>query len=476
LLTFALVYGDGTSETKTCTGPCSLSFTKTYTMRAQAYEAVLTVSNAYGSAQSTTSIVATSTQQTVAGTPEGTPTPNNNPLECSVDACPREKNGVIHCFSVAACYPISNDICVVQAQSALFTDRDFSQTVCETASATCQQYVWGTHSWSGWSGGCIGDDAGEFLPSWSYPPGARSACPAANQCFTTAGVDGCYGGVENTRALCTDGFDNDCDGNVDAADEQCQARVYGFVFINTASGLSGSSRATVTSGSQSVRTESVLVEEDGSITTFSGAVLRSGEQRVQGTVATSTNANHSTSNSSSSETSPITGNAAAYGAEYYEIIVGAGEDVPFSAGAPGAESASTSLDLDPGSSYELNFTLGERLCNADCSNNQGFCDTSCVGVGGCEPTAEELQTLNACHPPGSVYGLQPGQEVILDYNETTQEALVGLCCAVPPSWRPAPKAVVSENPAFGKIDTLVKYTTLVTINGRPYRLVIHTWE
>jgi hypothetical protein len=287
---------------------------------------------------------------------------------------------------------------------------------------------------------CCGNDANEYAANRTFngavnsPPSAttNACCSAPNQCFTTAGIAGCYGGFENTEALCSNLLDDDCDGLIDRVDASCNAdRVSGFLRFRDLSGAIAAPPAP----------SSVFITVEGQRADQVAQCVQGGQAGICYNV-----------------TSPRSGS------------------VRLVTGAFGYEPQNRTVILQTGQSLSgQDFALSALACNADCTNSQGFCDMGCIGQGACQPTGDALRVMQACHPAMSPIGLRAGQEVILDYNATTEQAYVGVCCAVPPSWRDAPRSVVSANPAFGNIDTLVRYTTTVVINGRPYKLVINTW-
>ncbi len=113
---------------------------------------------------------------------------------------------------------------------------------------------------------------------------------------------------------------------------------------------------------------------------------------------------------------------------------------------------------------------------------------SCIGVGGCQPTAAELTTLQACHPAGAAFGLPAGTELITNKCDANAPVTGGtcanglqpgtvetvICCTIPGSVRPLPK-VNAQDVNLGTIETLVKYTRSVNYNGEIVNIVIATW-
>jgi hypothetical protein len=302
------------------------------------------------------------------------------------------------------------------------------------------QAAWTTDgNWSGIGANpmCCGDDiGGEYTSTavWGIA-GPTACCPSPNQCYSARNNGACVlNQAENTDTLCKNGVDDDCDGFVDSAeDPSCAASMaFGYVFIQDSQGK----RAAPTN-----------------------AVVTLGNKKV--TPLTQ-------------KTDPQTSQAVMYYEFTDPTVLGAGTRL-ISAGLFGYTTESANALFQVGLPHEQNFTLTPRLCNDDCTNNNGFCDTSCIGVGACQPTTQEIITMQACHPQGAPFGLKPGQEVIIGPGSQTGYVSVGVCCALPPQDRLAPKTTVSENPAFGKIDTLVKYTTTVIVNGKPYKFVVNTW-
>jgi hypothetical protein len=338
------------------------------------------------------------------------------------------------CFAVAACYPSNQSICTGPGSPPTFKDRDTSQADCEGGlSPSCAVYNWTTRIVTT-TGLCCGDDAGENTALWSNGAALGSTqtpsdacCTAPNQCYTTAGVPGCFNGSENTPALCTDGFDNDCDGYVDAVDPNCWPRLSGRVVLDP-------------SGANEAGLGALIMATGGyNTTTFSDVV------NVAGTMVTYAN---------------------------YTLTFPQGRRIVY-ASKSGYSVDQFEQSFLPATYYEHNFSLGPRQCNVDCTNDQGFCDSSCIGIGQCQPTAPEIATVNACDPPGAVFGYPAGREV--DILVTPTQKLVGVCCKVPGYWQNITKSSVTDNINIKKIDTLVKYTRVVTVNGKSYNLVIATW-
>jgi hypothetical protein len=416
--------------------------------------AKLTVTDADNDFQSATTAVTVRGLPCVTGTQTGNATYDNRPDQCcgypapsdpTIQSCAQLAPGASgdwwSCFATVACYPSDNRICGYNgtvsspppSPQADWADRDTHPLNCEQASATCTMHNWTDQTWFNFTSPvCCGDDANENAPTWSFPAGAEACCTYSNYCFTNVGAaPGCYAGIENTRALCSDGNDNDCDGLIDDADQpDCGARITGKVG---------------------------LLDQSGAVSYDSGAL-----------VLMQTGMNDTTD---------------AFGD--YDI-----NRIPISAPVPkvyevyasklGFTVDKQTVTLYPTDVVNVDFNLRVRRCNADCTNDQGYCDRSCVGVGLCQPDAEALKVINACHPTGSAFGLPAGTEVILDENLTSQEQLVGVCCGVPPTgapatWRSSPAAVARDNLNIDKIDTLVKFTRLITLNGKTYQLVISTW-
>lgn len=384
------------------------------------------------------------------GTPDGTPPLYNDPAACDLaTGCAiLNSTGKYECVSPTACFPDNQTRCFLP-DDARDRDADATGDACQTnlgtSFGTCNAAVWtldGDWSGPGANGNCCGDDVefgGEFPSTAVFGiAGPTACCPSPNQCFSTANGGACVDNqIENTPALCADGLDNDCDGAVDAADPGCAGGVIsGYVFVQDSQGT--------------------RLAKD--------AVITLGNKKFDGMQQTITQGNK-----------PVN-------VWYYEITDAAvltPGDHFLTASLFGYSTETRTITINVGVAQQQDFTLTERLCNDDCTNKDGFCDTSCIGVGACQPTAPEIRTMQACHPQGAPFGLRPGQEVIVTpVQGATQypgQVEVGLCCKVAPQWRNAPKTTVSENPAFGKIDTLVKYTTTVIVNGKPYKFVVNTW-
>lgn len=367
-------------------------------------------------------------------TPTGNATYTNDATQCAANCCAGAVAGWQSCFSIDHC--LNNNICVTEGGNPpQFVNRDNSTYACTQGNTTtCTNYQWASLTYPAWTtSACIGDDANEYPTVSTYPAGFTTSCTAPGMCYTTAGSQVCVvQQSENTEALCSDGLDNNCNGLVDRDDSSCNAvNISGFVEFRDENGPTAPP------------------------STMSFAILGVAQPAII--------------------TSCEQGGTAGL---CYVIPSPRSGNITLVPNAFGFESQSRSFTLEPGDIIEdEDFVLSRTVCNADCTNSQGFCDASCIGVGACQPTGEETRTLNACHPAGAAYGLRAGQEVILDYREGVDgpETEVGLCCSVPPQWRTAPQSIASANPAFGKIDTLVRYTSTVIINGRPYKLVINTW-
>lgn len=435
-LTISLNYGDGTvTSPPACPGTsCGYNLTHNYPTNATPYTATLTVTDSSG-LKVTKTYVTDATGVSVEGTPTGNVTPDNSSLECASDSCAALKNGVWTCFSIATCYPDNATMCAGPGTPPTFINRDTSESACEAGGAstgfTCTAYVWANATWANFTTPvcCTEGNASRAIPTSSY--GGQGCCDYPGMVFTTAGSNpGCYPGTENTIALCNDGQDNNGNGLIDAADPSCNAH-----YLNGTVALAdGSGGFTAGIGVQvsidSYKTTTYPCTING--TTLGCYNFTTGNlQEGMKTVIASENG---------------------YTVGYKTLLL------------------QTNLD------YSVNFTLSPRRCNADCSNDQGLCDTSCIGVGGCQPTPSEIATLYACQPTGAPFGLKDGTEIVIASNESNQSVETAVCCTVPGAWRPAPKTVVAQSPTFsGTIDTLVRYTSIVYIYGRPYKLVVNTW-
>lgn len=416
-----IAFGDGSKYATTAPGsPFSETILHNYT--AGSYTATIDANDSANqpAVQKTITFTATSLPP-VEGNWTGNQTYDNNATQCAADSCAAQNSaGWWSCYQASACYPSNNSICAGLSTPPTFVTRDQDQTACEAANPTCTMYTW-----TGLTNNCCGNDANEYLATSAYAPsqpGAKACCSQANQCYTTAGsTPGCFDGSENTLALCTDGLDNNCNGLVDGADPSC---------ISTVSGL-------VT-----------LLDENSNPSTRAGISVSAG--------------NYTT-------TTAVDGS--------YQLTLPTKDNYDIYAAGFGFTREEKSLHVDPTKQYSLNFTLSPRRCNADCTNDEGLCDSSCIGVGACQPTGVEQQVMQACQPQGAAFGLAPGTEVVLDTNNATNEILVGVCCGLPPKggaaqWRKAPPATAEGT---DNIPTLVKFTRLVTLNGKTYQLVISTW-
>lgn len=460
-----LHFGDGTADFTELVTSDSASYTinKVY-LSAQSpptFSAFANATDYYGvSASTVTTIITATSLPCVLGTQTGAATYNNRADQCcNVGVWPNSTGGIAPnsttaltdrsctsaapsvetCFQRTACYPDQSTYC---NSTVAFADRDTNATACETGGGplSCTQYTWSDLQTNvAVQNYCCGDDgAGENPALWTYngvavngPPLTvtstnNACCTSPNQCYTTAGTPDCYGGVENTQLLCENGFDDDCDGFIDALDSNCAAnKVNGTVRLYELSSVNWSSAT----AAQVYLTNAAL---------------------------------HQTT------------------AGYYEITSPSellpGQKVIY-ATKPGYTVQQRTFTLETGKNYTIDFNLNVRRCDANCMNDQGYCDRTCVGVGDCQPTEDELKTLNACHLAGAPFGYRQGAQVALGDNGT--DLLVGVCCTVPGLWRNAPSVTAEEagmSPGtLGSIDTLVKFTRLVTLNGQTYKLIISTW-
>jgi hypothetical protein len=425
-------YGDGVTY-NTNSGPATKwSANLLHTYAPGVYTARLTVTDSAAPALNTTTTrtITCTTLACVQGTQTGNATYDNNAAQCCSNSCSNSPSGWANCYEVSSCSPTNATICSGPIVPPTFVDRDTSQLHCEAASVSCTAFTWATADNPGL---CCGDDANEYVATVVAGAVGAACCAQPNQCYTAFGdAPGCYDGREDNPATCTDGMDNDCDGVVDIGDSDCApALIDGYVTYvdpldRIAKPLAG---ANVTVG----------------YTTITKTTDSSGYYKF---------------NSTNLVGAPL-GDVTVYA---YKLGYTTGEEA---------------ADLAPGNTNRIDFELAPRRCNADCTNDQGFCDSSCIGVGDCQPTPVEEQTLYACHPPGATFGLRKGTEVILGVDEENQELLVGVCCTVPGLTRSAPAATVidagQQNTDMRRIDTLVKYTRLITLNGKTYKLVINTW-
>jgi len=463
-----LDYGDGSALFQdTCPGSfCvynsseSPQLPHTYSP-VQAYSAGITVTEAAPYSRPVSRSLLVNRTAPVEGSPSGTLASTTNVCDCASNSCAYTNASGMYCFAATACAP-NGMICAGGTTPPTFVDRDTSQATCETTGAgdTCTQYTWGNTPNSAWSASnqfCVGDDAGENLNIQpSFPATARTSCPNAGMCYTTVGTQSCVTpATENTEALCSDGIDNNCDGVVDRDSASCNTgTISGRIRFRDESGVRDAPTRITDQGVEVVDTSRFVFTIHGSPVQPNELVLCPYEPG-----------------------STTEGNAQSPRAVCYTIPSGrSGANVAMVTAAPGYEPQIRTYTSRVGESIEnFDFTLSPTICNSDCTNSQGFCDRACIGIGACNPTSEEQRTLDACHPQGAVYGLRAGQEVLLSYDAETNMALVGLCCSVVPIERSAPRSAASANPSFGKIDTLVRYTSTVIINGRPYKLVINTW-
>ena len=188
---------------------------------------------------------------------------------------------------------------------------------------------------------CCGDDPSEVYRSTTMNTAPTFVCNASAQPYpcpyhaccneTTHCIDGngyCQIGVENTIDLCIDGLDNDCDGLIDIYDDNCSGTVWGYVFdksnIPQANALVKGSPLGPAAIFESMNTTNIL-----------------GRYIIQNAFIGSYN---------------------------------------FIARKIGFDDNVTALTINPGSTQQVNFTLRNGSCHADCTDYYDNCNYDCEGL------------------------------------------------------------------------------------------------
>ncbi|HJX05891.1 MAG TPA: hypothetical protein VJ461_04210 [Candidatus Nanoarchaeia archaeon] len=252
-------------------------------------------------------------------------------------------------------------------------------------------------------------------------------CDNAGDCVDSDGD--CQIGVENTYELCTDEYDNDCDGDVGVADDNCSGTLQGHVFDERRYPLS---KATVKGSPPALGAE---YEEVSEPTTFEGDGFYSMK--------------------------PFIGT--------YDFI----------ARKEGYDDNVTRITIQSGVTTNQDFYLRNGSCHADCTDGYGNCNPACNGIvftdasGGSDTC--NFVTLNCSYrPKGFKYKETYTDEHYYDMQTHTYGSRDMIreytCCEVTEG---ATVTYPSINPRLsGDFDNLYDYVTNVMFGGRYVRLHI----
>ncbi|MBN1793151.1 carboxypeptidase regulatory-like domain-containing protein [Candidatus Woesearchaeota archaeon] len=304
------------------------------------------------------------------------------------------------------------------------TDADASQTVCTNCAAA--NWLRGNES-AGFGGyvptgregpECCGNTPEtEFYITRTNPAGGRGCCNEPTDCIDRLGY--CRVGYENTSSLCTNGIDDDCDGNIDVADlNSCYGSLNGTIRDGDNPGWYVSVPTTVAG--------KPLNLPDG----FNPDALEaSGKSNSVG---------------------------------YYEVHNAFVGTYQFRASADGFQPSMETVEIQANRMVQRDFYLYRGLsCDENCLDQNGYCNPNCDGV--------EFQggTCDFVHPDCA--GRRPGFQI--NYLDAGNQMHWVTCCEGPETVRPAIKAKVDAS-----TQNMYDYKRIVKIAGRSYWMHILVWR
>jgi len=258
---------------------------------------------------------------------------------------------------------------------------------------------------------CCGDDDPEenYITTTIGTNTYHACCDQPTDCVDQNG--NCQIGQEETMDLCIDGQDNDCDGLIDISDTNCTALLQGYVFNQKGIPIGG---ATITSNPPGLGPP------------------------YQKTSTPTTTDGHYTLN-------PLVGT--------YTFI----------ARKKGYDDNISIATITSGKTTQLNFTLRNGSCHADCTDYNGNCNPACHNT-----TFTTGETCKFIHP--LCYNRPKGFTATL-INKTTNTITEYTCCEGPTKTYPLMKTKIK-----GDVENLYDYVINVKLGGRRVKMHILTWE
>ena len=258
---------------------------------------------------------------------------------------------------------------------------------------------------------CCGDDDPEenYITTTIGTNTYHACCDQPTDCVDQNG--NCQDGKEETMSLCTDGQDNDCDGLIDISDTNCTALLQGYVFNQKGIPIGG---ATITSNPPGLGPP------------------------YQKTSTPTTTDGHYTLN-------PLVGT--------YTFI----------ARKKGYDDNISIATITSGKTTQLNFTLRNGSCHADCTDYNGNCNPACHNT-----TFTTGETCEFIHP--LCYNRPKGFTATL-INKTTNTITEYTCCEGPTKTYPLMKTKIK-----GDVENLYDYVINVQLGGRRVKMHILTWD
>ena len=258
---------------------------------------------------------------------------------------------------------------------------------------------------------CCGDDPGEnFISTTIGLTTYYACCDNGSDCVDSNGS--CQLGVEELFELCTNGMDDDCDGSVDREDDTCQGIVTGYVFDEDSVPVAG---ALVKGSPPGFGTE----YESSATTEISG------EYNI---------------------TDPLVGK--------YSFI----------ARKEGYDDKVMIINVIVGTTVQVNFTVKNGSCHADCTDYYGNCNPACEGAefGGGE-TCTFVSELCYNRPKGFI---------VRDIVDGTVYEYT--CCEEDEG--PVRTYSVMDATVTGDVESLYDYVVNVKLRGRYVRMHILIWK
>ena len=314
--------------------------------------------------------------------------------------------------------------CSVAGPVGTYQDRDDAQTYCEGATGlNCNPLTWSNGYENQPFGNytdkttteCCGDDISEYYVSAGIGP--NGCCDAPTDCVDRTGT--CRIGHETDPSLCSNGVDDDCDGLVDGDDGDCYGTVNGTVF-------------------------------DGDNLAYGWV--------IQGATVKGTPPNLPSSYESSN-----TSNVQGY-FRLNKVFVGT---YNFVARKEGYVDDIKKITVLSNMNVQQDFFLYTGInCNADCTDQNGYCNTACNGL-----VFNTSGGPQSCNFASQACAGKPRDYKISYINKSNDYYTEVTCCEGPTNSYPALKATVS-----GAVDSLYDHVVPVKISGRTYLMHILVWN